>query len=45
MQIDLEKHGKIWEDILDSIIAEERREGKKISLEELKKNLSDVGHL
>ena len=45
VQIDLDKHGDIWEDILDVRVADERNEGKKIGLDELKQNLRDVDHL
>jgi hypothetical protein len=45
VQIDLEKHGEIWEDFYDCLIAEERKDDKTISLDVLKEELSNEGYL
>jgi molybdate-binding protein len=45
VQIDLKKYGKLWEDFYDILIAKERENEPRISLEELKKELKKEGKL
>jgi len=40
VQIDLEKYGDIFEEFLDIMIAESRKNDEKVSLEEVKKMFS-----
>ena len=35
VQIDLRKHGSLWEDIQDTIVANARRKEKSVSLDEV----------
>ncbi len=39
VQIDLKKHGDLWEDIYDSIVADSRKNEERVSLKDLKENL------
>lgn len=39
VQIDLEKYGELWEDIYDSLIAEERANEPRESLESVRRRL------
>jgi len=39
VQIDLKKHGDLWEDFYDNMIAELRKDEEKIPLEEVMKSL------
>ena len=39
VQIDLERYGKIWEEFYDILVAESRKEDKKIPIEEVKRML------
>ena len=41
VQIDLEKHGELWQDFMDIIIAQSRKNEKKIPLSEVKRQLSN----
>jgi hypothetical protein len=43
--IDLKKHGDLWEDFYDSLIARARAEEPRESLEEVKKQLKKQGKL
>jgi len=43
--IDLEKYGDIWEDFYDILLAHERRDEARESLEEVKKRLLQQGKL
>ena len=43
--IDVKKHGKLWEDIQDILIARQRRKEKMIPLEQVKKSLRQKGKL
>ena len=45
VQIDLKKHGTIWEDFRDGLISESRRKEKGISLEKIKADLVKRGRL
>ncbi len=45
VQIDLKKYGELWEDFYDNMIAELRKDEKKISLEEVMKSLKKEGKL
>ncbi len=45
VQIDLNKHGELWEDFYGSLIAELRKDEEKIPLEEVIKNLKAKGKL
>ena len=44
-QIDLKKYGQLWEDFLDVIESEARRNEETISLDELKSELKASGKL
>ena len=37
--IDLKEHGTLWEDLYDALIAEQRRDEPRASLEEVKERL------
>ena len=39
VQIDLEKYGELVQDLIDAIIAESQKKGKKIPLQEVKRML------
>ncbi len=41
VQIDLEKYGEIWSEFYDILIAESRKDDKKIPLEEVKRMFAD----
>jgi hypothetical protein len=43
--IDLKKHGELWEDFYDSLIAHMRAEEPRESLETVKKHLKQQGKL
>ncbi len=43
--IDLKEHGELWEDLYDTLIAEQRRDEPRESLEEVKKRLRQLGKL
>jgi hypothetical protein len=43
VQIDLRKHGDLWEDFYDSLIAEDRKDEEKIPLEDVIKELKSKG--
>jgi len=43
--IDLKKHGDLWEDFYDSLVARARAEEPRESLEEVKKQLEKQGRL
>ncbi|HXI11329.1 MAG TPA: hypothetical protein VNM92_01620 [Thermoanaerobaculia bacterium] len=45
VQIDLERYGEMWEDLYDQLVAEERKNDKRISLSEVKKRLVKAGKL
>lgn len=45
VQIDLKKHGEIWEDFYDSLIAESRKDEEKIPLENVNQTLKESGKL
>lgn len=45
VQIDLDKHGELWEDLCDSIIAESRKHEERTDWEEVKKELKEEGKL
>ncbi len=45
VQIDLKKHGELWEDFYDSMIAELRKDEDKIPLEDVVKKLKKEGKL
>ena len=45
VQLDLEKHGDLWEDIQDGLVAEGRRHEKGIPFEEVKASLVKSGKL
>lgn len=45
VQIDLKKHGALWEDFYDSMIAEMRKDEDKISLEDVISSLKKEGKL
>lgn len=45
VQIDLEKHGHVVEDILDSLIIESRKGEKSYPIEEVISELKDSGNL
>ncbi len=41
VMIDLQKHGDLWEDFYDLLIAEERKSEESISWEEAEKELTE----
>lgn len=45
VQIDLKKHGDLWEDFYDNLIAELRKDEEKIPLEDVIKELKKDGKL
>lgn len=45
VQIDLRKHGEMWEDFYDSLIAEMRKDEEKIPLEDVIRDLKTTGKL
>jgi hypothetical protein len=45
VQIDLRKHGALWEDFYDAFIAEQRKDDEKIVLEQLIDDLKKSGKL
>ena len=45
VQIDLKKHGELWEDFYDNMIAELRKDEDKIPLEDVVRKLKKEGKL
>ena len=45
VQIDLKKHGALWEDFYDAMIAREREKGPRESLATVRKKLVRAGKL
>ncbi|MEO1099720.1 MAG: hypothetical protein AAFX57_18495 [Bacteroidota bacterium] len=45
VQIDLKKHGPLWEDFYDSLMAELRKDEEKSPLDEVIKDLKLSGNL
>ena len=45
VQIDLSKHGEIWEDIYDAIVVRQRQHEPRESLGSVKKHLKKLGKL
>tara|TARA_R110001592_G_scaffold338552_1_gene625785 strand:- start:149789 stop:150004 length:216 start_codon:yes stop_codon:yes gene_type:complete len=45
VQIDLKKHGNMWEDFYDNLVAEQRKNEEKIPLTELISSLKEEGKL
>ena len=45
VQIDLKKHGDLWEDIYDTLVAQDRAEEPRETLDEVKKSLIEQGKL
>jgi len=45
VQIDLDKHGELWEDFYDLLIAESRKEEESISYNQVKDDLKAYGKL
>jgi hypothetical protein len=45
VQIDLRKHGALWEDFYDGLVSERRRKEKGVSLETVKADLTKRGRL
>ncbi len=43
--IDLKEHRELWEDLYDTLIAEQRRDEPRESLDEVKKRLRQLGKL
>jgi hypothetical protein len=43
--IDLERHAELWEDIHDQLLAEERKDDKRIPYETVRKRLVRSGKL
>jgi hypothetical protein len=43
--IDLEKHGELWEDFYDSLIAAERKDEPRESIEAVRRRLVQQGKL
>jgi hypothetical protein len=40
VQIDLERYGEMWEDFYDQLVAEQRKNDKRIPLSDVRKRLS-----
>jgi hypothetical protein len=45
VQIDLERYGELWEDFYDQLVAEERKDEKRIPLSRLRSRLAKAGKL
>lgn len=45
VQIDLRKHGALWEDFYDGLISERRRKEKAVPFEAVKADLAKRGRL
>jgi hypothetical protein len=45
VQIDLRKHGPLWEDFYDGLVSEKRRKEKGISFQTVKNSLIKRGRL
>lgn len=45
VQIDLDKHGALWEDFLDILIAESREKEELISYDQVKDELKKYGKI
>lgn len=45
VQIDLRKHGALWEDFYDVLVAQQRKDDEKIPLEQLINDLKKSGKL
>lgn len=45
VQIDLKRHGELWEDFQDALIAASRRKEKRIPVEQVKAHLIKHGKL
>ena len=45
VQIDLRKHGALWEDFYDGLVSEQRRKETGVSLETVKADLIKRGRL
>jgi hypothetical protein len=45
VQIDLKKHGELWEDFYDNLIADLRKDEEKVPLEEVIKDLKKAGKI
>jgi hypothetical protein len=45
VQIDLGRYGEMWEDFYDQLVAEERKNDKRIPLSEVRKRLVRAGKL
>lgn len=43
--IDLERHGELWEDFYDQLVAEERKDEERIPLSQLRKRLVKAGKI
>ena len=45
VQINLERYGKLWEDIYDQLLAEERATDKRLPYETMRRRLARSGKL
>jgi hypothetical protein len=45
VQIDLGRHGEVWEDFYDQLVAEERKNEKRVPLSEVRRRLVKAGKL
>lgn len=45
VQIDLDRHGDLWEDFYDQLLVEQRRQDKREPFEALEKRLIKAGKL
>jgi len=45
VQLDLKQHGELWEDVYDQLIADQRNEEPRESLEDVRKSLRNAGKL
>ena len=45
VQIDLKKYGELWEDLYDSVLAQERHDEPRETLDEVREHLYQQGKL
>jgi hypothetical protein len=45
VQLDLEQHGDLWEDVHDQLIADQRADEPRQSLDEVRQSLTKAGKL
>ena len=45
VQIDLKRHGRLWEDFLDAVVSDRRRREPRESLQQVEAHLRKLGKL